>query len=67
LKNENGVAKLRVKPKSNGTLDLKHKQYTDCMTNWPFYSICVMPWDRMFDWQHNSSSRSVAARISVVK
>jgi len=32
------------------------------MTNWPFYSNCIMPWDRMFDWWHNSSSRSVAAR-----
>jgi len=39
----------------------------DWMTNWPFHSNCVMPWDRMFDWRHNSSSWSVAARMLVVK
>jgi len=36
------------------------------MTNWPFYFNCIMPQDWMFDWRHNSSSRSVAARILAV-
>jgi len=28
---------------------LCYEQYAECMTNRPFYSNCVMPWDRMFD------------------
>jgi len=37
------------------------------LTKLPFSLFCVMPWDRIFDCWHNSSSRSVAARISPVK
>jgi len=32
------------------------------LTEWHFSLYCIMPRDGMFDWRHNSSSRSVAAR-----
>jgi len=36
------------------------------MTNWRFYSNCILPRGRIFNWRQNSSSRSVAARMLAV-
>jgi len=48
------------------TQPLHHEQGGIFLTKWPFSRHCVMSWDRIFDWRHKSSSRSVAARISQV-
>jgi len=35
------------------SITLCYEQHANCMTNWSFYSNCIMPRDRMFDWQYN--------------
>jgi len=72
-KKEQNVGKARVEPPTIGIAavtpnhSLHHKQDSVFLTKkWPISLYCVMPRDRMLDWRHNSSSRSVAISIWVV-